>query len=1326
MSNPQPSESASASATLLRASHASADCDEGQTTRGGSRQATIGASGSLTGKMVKVCIICAVFDEYVGATRALRAAGGKLETLYSQPDKVPFEQCILGNAIYRVFSLPAMGQAQAVTQRVLEAEQPGWLFMTGICGGKRGEVSLGDLIIADYTFHVDLNEKRYMDGSRKGGMRGYAVPDRVIQTVDHFLRDVPAADIHVTTPRPMKSLTFRKDQFLEQLHAGPKTAKEVDAIFDEKPSLFEAATKQLQKVWTFNKDTKAWESCAWIELNTDTYQWQLTAPGRNYVKAKIAGVGKWPTPDPEIPRFHRGEVAVASGVRSDMPRVWHELELHLRKTIGVEMEGVGLYSAAYNSLHNCNFVMVKTVQDYADDAKDDTYRQYGCELAAAWVVAFIKRHGVATAHVLMSEPLPEVEMENLFAVAGNVLRMFYKSQGFARVQMLFKDRDSLAELDAVITHLDMKEHKNIPTSTGKRRFDDEYGETLAGSEAIAMPDLFSGGDIVRVLMYGRPGIGKSTLLKRTAHDWANGAIFQQFKLVFLIRLRDPSIESGIALPDILHHHFLASSAEITPADIDRLLRERGNDVLIMFDGYDEFHKRNSALEQLIVGAKTMQQYSKCRVIVTSRSSALSDMNDSMADVEGQQVDRFVEILGFSENSIYKFVDHYYEYFGSNGLSMEHSQSLKDFLREHDSVRGLAYVPLLLVILCTMWRYSKGKLASTYTGIFKQLRMHLITNAIGKKKLTNTSTGEKVWCYISQLAWDTIQKHQFKFSEDNIMSICKNDDAICNQIADIGVINRDTERGISGLVDQVYYFVHLTLHEFAAAWYLSEQPMETIMKFIDCLRQRSDGRSLDVVCRLCCGLLGPEKARDVIARLVSAATVKDYIDFRLQLLALQCQKESDCASMVLQPLFPDKSMLVSLYDVGFMSLEQSDMKLLAEAVRSCNIRKVCFSECPLVFSNFLSGVAKATHLQQIDICNCRLGNEDGEAFFHYLESNVTVTHAQLNKNLLGSQTFCALARALRSNQTLLSLNLEKNFLGYVDSKAASILDSLGALTHLYLNLNRLEDELGIALGKALETNTALTHLELYENKLGDPTGIALGKALKTNTALTHLGLNGNKLGMKAGLALGKALYINPSLEHLSLSRNSLGASVSAESAWYRALVKNTSLKWLDLEYNELGFHEGNELARALQINRTLENVYLGGNQLGGADGILSDEWRCIDAMPLRELSLNKNSLNDAACIMLCKHLRSNAYLREIDLSSNNFGDSCVDAVLDMLKKNSTLNRITLIWNKFSNTKVFDVAKYRVCFDSCIFEIQKCEQLDKEEYIPSSDEEDYEED
>lgn len=91
---------------------------------------------------------------------------------------------------------------------------------------------------------------------------------------------------------------------------------------------------------------------------------------------------------PRAPRSHVGTVLSGEKVIADAAAL-AELGRAWPRTVGVEMEGLGVATAAYRS--GAGFLLIKAVCDLADDAKDDGWHGYAAEAAARFAIAVLRR-----------------------------------------------------------------------------------------------------------------------------------------------------------------------------------------------------------------------------------------------------------------------------------------------------------------------------------------------------------------------------------------------------------------------------------------------------------------------------------------------------------------------------------------------------------------------------------------------------------------------------------------------------------------------------------------------------------------------------------------------------------------------------------------------------------------------------------------------------------------------------------------------------------------------------------------------------------------------
>ena len=145
--------------------------------------------------------------------------------------------------------------------------------------------------------------------------------------------------------------------------------------------------------------------------------------------------------------------------------------------------------------------------------------------------------------------------------------------------------------------------------------------------------LASGATARTVLIEGAPGIGKTTLLWQLCHQWADGELLQQWELVILVQLRDETTRTAQCLSDLLYHpdHDILyhPDHDISKAVCRIVERREGENVLLIFDGYDELadeQRTDSIFIRLL--RRQSRELRKATVVVSSRPFATKTCHTS--------------------------------------------------------------------------------------------------------------------------------------------------------------------------------------------------------------------------------------------------------------------------------------------------------------------------------------------------------------------------------------------------------------------------------------------------------------------------------------------------------------------------------------------------------------------------------------------------------------------------------------------------------------------------------------------------------------------------
>ena len=299
-----------------------------------------------------------------------------------------------------------------------------------------------------------------------------------------------------------------------------------------------------------------------------------------------------------------------------------------------------------------------------------------------------------------------------------------------------------------------------------------------------------------------PGIGKTVFTKKAAFDWSQQRYQETigaFELVLLIRLRDvcnlhdvPSIFKASQL--------LANDGKISVDDLYDYVRNHQEKVLLILDGYDEY----SAGEQSPVDEIwERNQLSDCCVIVTSRQTTTDKLTEHS--------DAQFEINGFDDERQQEFAR---RFLGDE----DDVEKFRDYLSEQD-LEDLAEIPLLLAILCLLWKEKDTKeLPKKRVEIFNQFVKTLFHHMHGKQSVESVFNIEY---YSAELY--ALGRSAFEALMDNCLYFPKSELPNYNLIERLIKVGLFQVLNMSSLnPEKGVYFIHKSLQEYFAASFLKEE------------------------------------------------------------------------------------------------------------------------------------------------------------------------------------------------------------------------------------------------------------------------------------------------------------------------------------------------------------------------------------------------------------------------------------------------------------------------------------------------------------------------
>lgn len=771
---------------------------------------------------------------------------------------------------------------------------------------------------------------------------------------------------------------------------------------------------------------------------------------------------------------------------------------------------------------------------------------------------------------------------------------------------------------------------------------DIYLKPQYGSIAIKKVDeLFLPNEDTRdprkILVVGRPGIGKSLLCTKLSRDWSKSDLLRdsdkifQHLFVFQFRWFNTETMEKISLKQLLSRLYSEGSMD---SEVLQHILDNPERVLFVFDGLDEFkyherilederaHAGNSATEEMPFSALYVKlikgkQLSGATILTTCRPNVVQS-------VAHLPFDRKVEIMGFTPEKVHEYVLKFCAH------DPETVNRIWGHISSNLELLSLCYIPVNSFIICSLLekliklqQHLGNTLPATSTDIYEgALRLFIFKHhpEFKRKLLTKDyllgNVGlpdqvEETLNRVGSLAKTGIQERRLMFDSVEVKGI-----------EDCGLFNRmpDCEVLPFKLKSQ-FCFIHLTLQEFLAAKEIVKMESKDISNFI--LTNASDPK-WHLVLQFVAGLLRGQ-TNEAVSSFVS--------------------------------LLCDSLTYITLCDsLTFSSKSKQEAVLMMKCLHEYNDATIVEKAASLLQKN-------ETFNNKIDLSSSEITPVDCAAIVFFINKLHNLMELNLSSNNISDQGVSFLCSVVR--------------------------DGHCTLNTLDLGSNKIQDQGVSQLSEALrDANCKLTKLRLSGNYITYQGASHLRDALKNaNCKLTKLNLGGNSSIGDIGVSwLSEALKdVNCKLEELDLSET----DCTDQGVFHLCeALKNSNCKLTKLDFigNKLSFCGASSMSVALKdVNCKLTQMNLRANDLGN-QGVF---YLC-DALKDRnckflELDLRGNGIEDEGLAHLCDALKNgNCSVTDLDLSCNAITGQGVSYLQNVLKdKNCKLLQLNLAENQLRN-------------------------------------------
>ena len=872
---------------------------------------------------------------------------------------------------------------------------------------------------------------------------------------------------------------------------------------------------------------------------------------------------------------------------------------------------------------------------------------------------------------------------------------------------IFCYREKYTKLEAtavarMLTSTGIMTHEHHGNVYGK--VTDNIGELFAPFEKFACSPYV-------ILIEGAAGIGKSTLCKEIALQWANKKVLKCTSVLFLLYMHDPKMKN-LTNVELLVKHFFQSKL-LSSKISDWLIKTDGKYLTIIIDGYSE-DCGNSFITDDIIARKTLTQ---CDLVITSRSATSSHLS--------KIVNQRALVMGFTKSNHITFID--------TALKGSHSKihHFKDYLHSNPLIDNLCNIPLIMTML--LWFVVNNEemynLPKTQASLIQRYIM-----MITKKKIIHSLIINPHHPYdqaikdLSQFAFIAIQEDQLTFTIEEISDLCHKNFQVywdgpdfLGRMFKFGSLSTISFQG-EKIACESFYFSNLKIQEYLAAYYISLLPDSELLKLLH--------GTFWNICYLNVWILyvdisggNNSEFRHFLAGSqplgtsdVSVKTIKADGDLDNKLLGLDIDLKHQNYRLHTLAMLLSRSTNKQAKNLNLASwcINSQDCKALCEML--CSSAEFKFETVDISYNNFhwellytFCSMLKAWHTEKfvfsIDMLYDTVTMNEINSFTASLKENfqndessnsiLLLIYIAKGSTLIAVYVAPTCIRWFHWNDCKLNGDMIKHVKAFIENKVGnstfklafsySVIDYHENLPTLLSDIKNIQLCGSYLHSKGANLLNIASTMDYQYNSPQELVADYLAAVLLHNAESTTPYLE--------SLPAACGTIVKSSLQTVSIfdiSDNYIDSQIYMATEIGMVLSLTRTLQTFNASGNNLPVESIIRIATGLKNISTLEVFNINDNHAGeeAADAIVTV---LSHNTQLQRLHLSNNKFKTIGMIKIAEALQNISTLTVLNISKNSIGEEAADDIASVLSHNTELQRLHLSNNNFKTIGMIKIAK-----------------------------------